>query len=406
MNTTQARRRGLQFALFTVAIDAAGIGLILPVMPELLLSLGVQDIGAAALWGGVLATVYAAMQFIFAPILGNLSDRFGRRPVLLAALAAMALDYAILCLADTLALLFLGRAVAGICGATHATANAYVADISSPAERARRFGQLGAVFGLGFVFGPALGGLVGEWHVRAPFALAAALAAANFFFGYLYLPESLPPERRRAFSFGRANPLGALGRSLRLPALNTLLLGYLLFALGNHVYPVVWSYWGKASFGWSAQTIGLSIAAYGVCMAVAQGLLLQRVINRFGEPRAVIIGLCTAAFGAFCFGFVEASWLAFSLLPLAALSELAAPALSAIMANRVGEDEQGELQGILTSLMALTNVLAPAIYTGLFYAFTTTAAPVQWPGAPFVLAALFVAGVLPIAWRNLHAKAF
>ena len=216
---------GIRFAFATVALDAAGIGIILPVMPELLMSLGIEQISEAALWGGIMATVYALMQFLFAPLLGNLSDRYGRRPVMLISLAAMAIDYAVLSFAGGLWVLIVGRTIAGICGATHATASAYIADISSNAERAKRFGQLGAVFGLGFVFGPALGGLVGEWHVRAPFMLAAGLAAANFLFGYFYLPESLPIEKRRPFDSSRANPFRAIARALKLPAINTLLFG-------------------------------------------------------------------------------------------------------------------------------------------------------------------------------------
>jgi len=403
-NKHPATDAGIRFAFATVAIDAAGIGLILPVMPELLLSLGMHSISEAALWGGVMATIYALMQFLCAPLLGNLSDRFGRRPVMLISLAAMALDYAILSVAGGLLVLIIGRAIAGICGATHATAMAYVADVSSTHERAKRFGQLGAVFGIGFVFGPALGGIVGEWHVRAPFMLAAVLAAANFIFGYYSLPESLPISKRRAFDWHRANPFKAISRAMKLPALNTLLFGYLLFALGNHVYPVIWSYWGKATFSWSATTLGLSIAAYGVFMALSQGLLMHRVVARFGEAKTVLIGLATGVLGAFAFGWISASWLAFCLLPLAALSELASPALSAIMANRVADDEQGELQGILTSLMAVTNIVAPAIYTGLFYYFTADDAVIYLPGAPFLLASLLVAAVLPIVWHSLHGR--
>lgn len=402
--TAASTSAGLKFAFATVALDAAGIGLILPVMPELLLSLGLHEISEAALWGGVMATVYALMQFLFAPLLGNLSDHYGRRPIMLISLAAMAIDYTILSFAGGLTVLIIGRAIAGICGATHATATAYVADVTSSSERAKRFGQLGAVFGLGFVFGPALGGIVGEWHVRAPFMLAALLAAANFIFGYVKLPESLPVEKRRAFTLKRANPFTAISRMMKLPALNTLLLGYLIFALGNHVYPVIWSYWGKATFGWSAQTIGLSVAAYGVCIALSQGFLMHRVMARFGEAKTVIIGLTTGVIGAFIFGFINITWMAFALLPMAALSELASPALTAIMANRVGDDEQGELQGILTSLMAVTNIISPALYTGLFYYFTAATAPIWLPGAPFLLGSLLVALVLPVIWHSLHGR--
>ena len=388
-------------ALATVAIDAIGIGIIFPVMPDLLLSLGLDDIGSAALWGGALSTLYALMQFLCAPLLGALSDRYGRRVVMLSSLAAMAVDYVVLTLAGTLWLLLLGRAIAGVAGATYGTATAYIADVSAPTERAKRFGLVGACFGLGFVLGPAIGGAVGELHVRAPFLVAALLAAANFALALFFLRESLPPARRRAFEWRRANPLGALRRALGLPALRWLMVGYFLFSLGNHVYPVIWSFWSKHTFGWSVGTIGGSLALYGIAMAFVQGVLIRPSVQRLGEARTVAAGLAVGACAAAGFGLIESAWIAFALIPFAALSDVASPALTGLMANRVGDDEQGELQGVLASLMAIASVAAPPLASGLFYRFTAADAPAQLPGAPFLMAGLLIAAAIPLMWRSL-----
>ena len=404
MTAYEPRRAGVAVALATVSIDAIGVGIIFPVMPDLLLSLGLEDIGEAALWGGALATLYALMQFLCSPLLGALSDRYGRRMVMLCSLAAMAVDYAILSVAGGLWVLLIGRAVAGAAGATYGTATAYIADVSKPADRARRFGLVGAVFGLGFVLGPALGGAVGELHVRAPFMLAAVMAASNFVLAVIFLRESLPLSRRRAFDWRRANPLGAMRRALGLPALRWLLVGYFLFALGNHVYPVIWGYWSKFTFGWSVGTIGLSLATYGVAMALVQGGLIRPSVSWFGEARTVAGGLVIGAVVAVGFAFIDAGWMAFALTPIAALSDLATPALTGLMANRVADDEQGELQGVLASLMAVASVLAPPMASGLFYRFTASEASWHLPGAPFLLSALLIALAVPLMWRSLFPR--
>ncbi len=370
-------------------------------MPDLLLSMGVQSVSDAALWGGLLATLYALMQLLCSPLLGALSDRFGRRPVMLSSLFAMAIDYVVLSAASALWVLLVGRAIAGIMGATYATASAYIADVSPPAERARRFGFIGAVFGLGFVMGPALGGLVGEWHVRGPFMLAAVLAAANGLLAYFYFSETLPVASRRLFSWRRANPFGALRRALSLPALRWLLVGYLLLELGNHVYPSVWSYWSKSTFNWSVTMIGISLAAYGIGLVVVQGTLVRPVVKRLGEPRTILVGLTMGALAAFSFGFAGVDWLVFALIPFAALSDLAGPALTSLMSARVEANEQGELQGVLASLTALASVAMPPLATYLFYTFTREAALLHFPGAPFVLSGLFIAVAIPLMWRTL-----
>ncbi|MEM7405012.1 MAG: MFS transporter [Pseudomonadota bacterium] len=401
MTSPRASSAGVPVALLTVAIDAMGIGIVFPVMPDLLLSLGSETVANAALWGGVLSTLYAAMQFLFSPLLGALSDRFGRRPIMLTSLLAMAIDYVILSFAGGLVILLVGRAVAGVAGATYATATAYIADVSDTTERARRFGLVGAVFGLGFVLGPALGGLVGEWHVRAPFMLAAALAALNWLLAIWFLPESLPRELRRPFEWHRANPIGALVRALALTRLRWLFTGFLLFTLGNHVYVTIWSFWGKATFGWSVGTIGISLAMYGLGMAIVQGAMVRPVVARLGEARTIVVGLVFGAAAGFGFGFVTVGWIALALIPLAALSELAVPALTSMMSNRVGDDEQGELQGVLASLTAVAAVLMPPVATGLFYAFTHPASSISLPGAPFLLVLLLVGLCIPVMWRSL-----
>ena len=393
---------GIHFALITVAIDAMGVGIIFPVMPDLLLSMGQDSVADAALWGGVLATIYALMQFLFSPVIGNLSDRYGRRPVLLVAMAAMAVDYIVLTLAPTLALLVIGRLIAGIAGATYAPATAYIADVSAPQDRAKNFGLVGAVFGVGFVLGPAIGGLVGEWHVRAPFAFAALMAAANCAFGFFFMPESLPADRRRTFEWQRANPLGALTRAFRLPELRWLLAAYVLFSLGDHVYPVIWSYWTKLSFDWSVGMIGASLALYGLVSAIVQGTLVGPSVRWFGDGNAIIIGLALGVTSAVGFAFTSVPWVVFAFIPIAALSDLAMPAITSVLSARVAETEQGELQGMMASCTAFAAVVAPPFATVAFYAATAPEATAYFPGAPFILAGIVILLAIPCAKYGLR----
>lgn len=396
----------LSFLLLTVLIDAIGIGLIFPVMPDLMVEVTGRPLADAALWGGVLATAFAVMQFVCGPVVGNLSDRFGRRPVLLVSLAVMALDYVLMALAHTVWLLLIGRIVAGIAAATHSTANAYVADISAPDARGRRFGLIGAAFGAGFVAGPMLGGLLAGIDTRAPFWGAAMLAAGNFAFGLIVLPESLAPAHRRPFRLARANPLASFAAIRRLPGLRMLLLVLFLYAVTFNVWPAVWSYYGKAAFGWDAGWIGLSLAVFGICMAATQATLVQPALSRFGERRTALIGMWGEALTYGFYAFVASGTLALAFTPVTAIGGLAGPALQAMMSRATPEDQQGELQGIAASLNALAMILSPLVMTWIFGHFTRPGATLHWPGAPFLVAALLmVAAVAVFVAKPREARA-
>ena len=386
----------LTFIILTVTLDAIGIGLIFPVMPDLMMDVMGSSLSEAALWGGVLATSFAVMQFVFGPLVGNLSDRYGRRPILLVSLAIMAVDYVAMALAHTIWLLLAARLVAGITAATHSTANAYIADISTPDERARRYGFIGAGFGIGFVAGPIIGGLMAGIDPRAPFWAAAVLAVANFIFGMIVLPESLPLEKRRPFTLARANPLSSFAAIRRLPGLKLLLVVSFLYALTFNVWPVIWSYYGKAAFGWNAMWIGISLAVFGVCMAAAQATLVAPMIKRFGEQRTAAYGMGAEVITYSFFGLVSSGFWALVFTPLTALGGVTGPALQALMSRATPEDQQGELQGINTSLNALATILAPLVMTWVFGYFTSAAAPVYLPGAPFLLSAVIMVGVVTL----------
>lgn len=373
------------FILVTVMLDAMGVGLIMPIMPELIIEVQGGTLATAALWGGVLSTVFAVMQFLCGPVLGSLSDAYGRRPVLLLSLAVMSLDYLVMALAGSMWLLIVGRIIGGITAATHAAASAYIADISKPHEKAANFGLIGAAFGLGFVLGPLIGGVLGEYGTRAPFYAAAALAAINFAFGYFVLRETVTDRIRRPFSWARANPLGAFRHLSRLPGLRPLLTVYFVYSVSFYVYPAVWSYFTQERFGWSPQMIGLSLALFGIMMAIVQGGLIRLVLRLFGERRTVIWGhiFDMAAFGAIA--FVSSGAVALVLTPLAALGAVMTPALQGIMSQRVDDDAQGELQGALASISALSMIVSPMMMTSVFAAFTGANAPLYLPGAPFLL---------------------
>lgn len=390
----------LLFILFTVALDAIGIGLIFPVMPDLMEEVTGSGLGEAALWGGVLAASFAVMQFLCGPLVGNLSDRLGRKPVLLVSLAVMALDYVAMALAHTVWLLLAARIVAGVAAATHATANAYVADISTPDQRAKRFGLIGAAFGIGFVAGPMLGGLLAGIDVRAPFWMAAGLALANLAFGWFVMPESLTLANRRAFSLARANPLASLRAIRRLPGLKRLLLVSFLYAMTFNVWPAIWSYYSKAAFGWNAQWIGFALAAFGVCMALTQALLVAPMIRRIGERRTAAVGMGLEVVSYGFYGLATSGFWALVFTPIAALGGVTGPSLQAMMSRAVPENQQGELQGVNSSLNALAMIISPLVMTWVFGFFTSASAPLYLPGAPFLLSAtvmvavviLFVAG--------------
>lgn len=386
-----ARRRSAAFVFVTVALDAMGIGIVIPVMPDLLQELTGLSVGLAAVWGGYLTFTYAAMQFLMSPVLGGLSDRFGRRPVLLVSLATLGADYLVMALAPSLWLLFLGRAVAGVAGATYATATAYIADVTPREGRAAAFGLVGAGFGVGFVLGPAIGGLMGEFGTRAPFYAAAALALANLAYGALVLPESLPLERRRGFDWRRANPLGGLMQVARVPTVAWLVGASFLYALAHYVYPAVWSYYTKEAFGWSNAQIGFSLAAVGVGFAVVQGGLIPLFIRRLGERWTGYIGFVLNVVSMVGIAFATQGWMIYALMPITALGDIAKPAMTGLMSGRVPDDAQGELQGVLSSGQSVMTVISPLLMTQIFGVFAAPGADPYLPGAPFLAAALAMA---------------
>ncbi len=384
---TLSDRNPLIFIYVTRVIDAIGLGIILPVLPQLLLHMGEPNVAAAVRMGGILLVTYSVLQFFCGPIMGNLSDRFGRRPVILASLVAFAFDFTLMGFAPTIGWLFIGRAAAGMAGAVYVPANAYVADITPPEKRARAFGLVGSAFALGFILGPAIGGLLGHLGPRAPFFAAAALAAANFLFGLFVLPESLPAERRRAFDWSRANPLGAIIQLGRRPHVLGYALAMTAYLLANNVYPSTWSYFMTAKFGWSTWTIGLSFAATGVAMAVVQVGVIGRVVAKVGELGAALIGLGVGASSFIAYALAPAAWMVFAIIGLTALQALSYPALNALMSRAMPADAQGELQGGVASLSSLATIFGPLAMTQTMAYFVAPGAAIYFPGAAFMLAA-------------------
>lgn len=378
-------RLTLGFILTTVVIDSMGIGLILPVMPALLREIGDIPLSQAAIWGGALTTVFAVMQFFFSPIVGALSDRFGRRPVLLISLLVMALDYLVMAVAQTFWLLFLARIVAGITAATQSAATAAIADISKPEEKAARFGLVGAAFGVGFVLGPMIGGILGEYGTRAPFYAAAALATLNMILGYFVMPETVTDATRRPLTFARTNPFGAFASVGRNPALRRPLVLFFLYQVAFFVYPAVWAFFTTARFGWSEGMIGASLAAFGVAMALVQGGLIRVILRVLGERGTVVYGLIFNTFAFIVLAFVANGTLALLFTPITALGAVVTPAIQGIMSRQTADDSQGELQGVLASAGAVATIISPLLMTSVFAIFTQDGAGFFLPGAPFLV---------------------
>jgi MFS transporter, DHA1 family, tetracycline resistance protein len=393
-------RRGLSLVFVILFLDIIGIAIIMPVLPAYLEELTGADISHAAIDGGWLLLVYAAMQFLFAPIIGNLSDRFGRRPVLLASVLTFAIDNLICALATSYWMLFVGRVLAGISGASFATASAYIADVSNDENRARNFGLIGIAFGVGFVIGPVLGGFLGEFGPRVPFYGAAALSFANFVVAFFLLPETLGQEHRRRFELTRASPLGALKQMRNYPGIGWIGLVFFLYWLAHAVYPSVWSFVSSYRYGWSEGQIGLSLGIFGIGGAIVMGLILPRVVPVLGEWKTAAIGLAFSVLGLFGYAASWQGWMIYAVIVLTALENLADPPLRSIAAAKVPPSAQGELQGALTSLSSITTIIGPLIFTQLFGFFTGPHTPVTFAGAPYAVAAVFVlVAVLVFVWK-------
>lgn len=384
--SSRSTRWPLVFITLTLALDATGIGLILPVMPDLIRDVEGGSLGAAAVWGGVLATSYAVMQFLFGPLLGRLSDSVGRRPVLLISLGAMALTYAGMALAQTIWMLLAARLLGGMAAATQATAAASLSDLAKPGEKAQTFGLIGAAFGIGFVIGPLAGGLLSELGPRAPFIAAGLLALANLALGAMVLPETVTKATRRRFDGRGCNPFAAFGPLPDMPGVGRLLLLFFLYEFAFFVYPATWAYFGQEAFGWSAATVGLSLTLFGVMMVIVQGGLIRWIIPRLGEAGTVIFGFCYNAVMFVAMANVTDGRIALFLTPMTALGAVITPALQAMMAQRAGTERQGELQGLVAAMRAVAFILAPLAMTQVFFAFTdsTNALP-YFPGAAFGL---------------------
>lgn len=386
--TSDPRRRMLPIVAMALFIDSMGIGIIIPVAPQLIMELSGASLAEAAPIAGWLTLAYASMQFLFSPILGNLSDRYGRKPILLASLAALSVDYVLMGLAPSLAWLFIGRLIAGIAGATFATANAVVADIIPPDQRAKYFGLNGAAWGMGFIVGPIVGGLLGGFGPRVPFFAAAAFTAINFLIAIVILKETLPEENRRAFSAHRANVLGALRSMRAIPGALLLLFVMFMYQVGHDTLPSTWTWMTMAKFGWGEREVGISLAVLGLGTAAVQGGLVGLVTRRLGEYRAAMIGLSAGSLGFLGYAFSTAPWMLFASVPLACLIGLTMPSIRAILSRQVPANAQGEMQGAIAGIVSFTALVTPFAMTHLF---SLSMGELNFPGAPFAAAAVSLA---------------
>ena len=398
------RSPAMGFIFLTLLIDVIGFGLIIPVMPDLIKMLAHTDNSHAATISGWMLFTYAVMQFIFAPILGNLSDKYGRRPILLFSLLGFGIDYLFLAFAPSIEWFFVGRIIAGITGASFTTASAYIADISTDENRAQNFGLIGAAFGVGFVIGPSLGGLLGHWGIRVPFYAAAGLCLLNFLYGLLVLPESLGKNNRRPFEWKRANPFGALRALRKYPSVSGLVTCLVLVYLASHAVQSNWSFFGVERFGWSELMIGISLTVVGVLVGGVQGGLTRVINPKLGNEKSIYLGLALYALGLLLFSLANQSWMMFLFLVPYCLGGIAGPSLQAIISGGVPANEQGELQGALTGLISVTSIVGPLVMTNLFAYFIGKKAPFYFAGAPFLLGAVLMLVAVLLAYRTLHSK--
>lgn len=409
MKPKQERKAAIAFILLTLFIDILGIGIIIPVLPELVKQFVSGDTALAARYVGAIGASYALMQFIFAPIVGAISDRFGRRPVLLASLFGLGVDFLIQGFAPSIGWLFLGRLLAGVMGASFSTANAYIADVSTPETRARNFGLVGVMFGLGFIFGPALGGFLGSFYLRLPFFVSAALALINWLYGYFVLPESLPPEKRSSFTLSKANPLGTVSRLRAYPLVAGLALAFVCISLAQRGLENVWVLFTSEQFGWNERTNGLTLGLVGLTAAFVQGGLVRPIIKRIGERKAMLLGMTVSAIAFLGYGLATQGWMIPLIIIFGALGGITGPSIQSMVAGEVDPSDQGKIQGALTSLVSLTNIIAPLLFTmGLFGYFTSSQAFMRLPGAPFLAGSALIVlaiGIAIVVFKRVPAKA-
>lgn len=393
------RPHAILFIVATIFVDAIGFGIIMPVLPQLVMDVANKPLEEAISIGAWIGFAMALASFIAAPIIGNLSDAYGRRRVLLIALAGLTIDYILLTVVGTLPLLFLARIISGVVGGSYAAAQAAIADITAPEERARNFGFVGAAFGIGFIAGPVIGGLLGEMGPRAPFIAAAILAGLNFLYGLTLFPETLPPERRRPFDWRRASPLGALNTARALPGVMAVAAILTLWQIASLVYPLTWTWYAIAQFGWTPGIIGGSLAAVGVVLALSQIFLTGRAVAKLGERNAASVGLIGASGCFLAYALATQGWMAFAVTPFLALGALVQPSLMAMLSRRATPETQGEMQGVAAMAMGIGSLVAPLVLTGTMAQFTGADAPVQFPGAAFIVSIGFALTALILLRR-------
>ena len=395
-----ARKAALAFIFVTVLIDILSFGVIIPVLPNLVRGFTGGDVAEASHWVGVFGTLFAAIQFVSSPVQGTLSDRFGRRPVILLSCFGLGMDFILMAMSRSLGWLLAARCFSGAFAASFTTANAYIADVTPVEKRAQAYGLLGAAFGVGFIVGPIVGGLLGSWDLRAPFWFAACLSLTNFLYGWFVLPESLGKEKRTPrFDWAHANPVGSLGLLARFPQVAGLVVVVLIANFAHYVFPSVTVLFTEYRFGWTVQQVSWMLALVGVCSAIVQAVLIRRLIPALGERRTLLLGLACGICGFVTFGFAGASWLFLLGVPISALWGLAAPATQALITRQVSPGAQGRVQGALMSLVALAGIFAPLSFAGTFGLFISDHAPVHLPGAPWLLAATLLFIALLVGWR-------
>lgn len=386
----KVRKAAVNFIFITVLLDIIGFGIIIPVLPGLLEGMMDIDSNEAAVYGGYLLFAFAITQFLFSPFMGNLSDQYGRRPIILLSLFGFVIDYLLLAIAPTFGWLVVGRLIAGFFGASFSTANSYIADVSTEENRSKNFGMLGAAFGVGFIIGPLMGGLLGEIGLRVPFYVAAVLTFINLLYGYFILPESLTKENRRKFEWKKANPISTLKKIGTYKNIGYLLLAFFIINLGSHAIQSNWTYFTMYKFDWSEGMVGLSLAVVGAMVGVVQAMLAQKAADKFGVGRSIIMGFALYAIGMLLFAVANATWMMFVFLIPYALGGIAMPNLQSFMVSKVSPKEQGELQGGLTSLISLSTIIGPIMMTQIFFYFTSEDAVFQFAGAPFLLGGILM----------------